>query len=241
MSWLLMNDAVDVDAGGRWAYVEERDLFVVGADNSSLSERGGTWSSLSERGDTRGFTMIELVVVVLMIAVIGGLMVPRLVGNERRRASAECDDVQRLFSTAASRSALSGQSVLIRYDGRSHVLSAKVLREVVERGEIRHAWTEDRMFVPIRLESLAFRRGSADEQELSAGGWEIVFPTGEPRPLAWLAFSANADPETAGWQVELLPDETGASKRSMRDRSRASEAGLFRKDLDAIGQGERAW
>ncbi len=194
-----------------------------------------------ESGGTRGFTMIELVVVVLLIAVIGGLMVPRLVGNARRRASAECEDIARLFSVAASRSALSGQSVLISYDGRSHVISAYVLREVVERGEVRQQWSSDLMLQPVRLESLAFRRGMADSQALSSSGWEVAFPTGEPRPLAWLAFSANADAESSGWQVELLPEETGASKRSMQQPSRASEAGLYRKDLDAIGQGERAW
>ncbi|MGE3107598.1 MAG: hypothetical protein AB7G11_16275 [Phycisphaerales bacterium] len=185
--------------------------------------------------------MIELVVVVIIIALIGGLVVPRLVGNERRRASAECEDVTRLLSIAASRSALSGQTVLITFDGRSHVLEALVLREVVERGVVRNQWTADRMIQPVKLESLAFRRGIADAQDLAPTGWEVLFPVGEPRPLTWLAFSASHDPESSGWQVELLPEETGASKRTMREPSRASQAGLYWKDLDALGQGERAW
>lgn len=185
--------------------------------------------------------MIEMVVVVLLIAVIGGLVVPRLMGNDKRRANAECEDVARLLSIAASRAALSGQSVLISYDGTSHVLSAYVLREVSERGSVKNQWATDRMIQPVRLESLAFRSGMADSLALPRSKWEIVFTTGEPRPQVWLAFSANQDPEIDGWQVELLPEETGASKRSRREPSRASEAGLFRKDLDELGQGERAW
>jgi len=187
------------------------------------------------------FTVIEMVVVVLLIAIIGGMIAPRLMRSERRLAERECEEVRRVLSIAASRSALSGQGILLSYDSREKTLNVFVLARVETNNGTRNEWQSDRMILPVKLDALAFRRGSADQQGLNASGWSVVFPTGEPRPMMWLAFSPASEPESAGWQIELMPDETGATKRRMNENSRASAAGLFRIDLDATNQGERAW
>ena len=185
--------------------------------------------------------MIELVVVVLLVGIIGGMVLPRVMRSERRLAERECEEVRRALSIAAGRSALSGQGILVSFDSREKMLKVLVLARVETNNGSKNEWQSDRMILPVKLDSLAFRRGSADQQGLNASGWSVVFPTGEPRPIMWLAFSPASEPESAGWQIELMPDETGASKRRMNETSRASAAGLFRVDLDATNQGERAW
>jgi len=190
---------------------------------------------------SRAFTMLELIVVVLLIAVLGGLIMPRLFGSDRREAERECEDVRRLLSVAANRSVVSGQSVLVKYDSQARKIDAFVLREVSSSDGVRNEWWSDIMIPGVFLDKLSFRRGTSDVQALSTGSWSIEFTTAEPRPLLWLAFSATNEPEASGWQVELLPEETGASRRRMNQTSRATSAGLFRIDLDAVGQGERAW
>jgi type II secretory pathway pseudopilin PulG len=185
--------------------------------------------------------MIELVVVVLLIGVIGGMVLPRVMKSERRLAERECEEVRRVLSIAAARSALSGQGILISFDAREKLLSVFVLARIETNNGSKNQWESDRMILPVQLQSLAFRRGTADQQGLNASGWSVVFPTGEPRPMMWLAFSPASEPEATGWQIELMPDETGATRRRMNESSRASAAGLFRIDLDATNQGERAW
>lgn len=185
--------------------------------------------------------MLEMVVVVLLIGVVGGMIAPRMMRSERRLAERECEEVRRVLSIAASRSALSGQGILVSYDSRERMLNVYVLARVETTSGSKNQWETDRLILPVRLEALAFRRGSADQQGLGASGWSVVFPTGEPRPMMWLSFSPASEPENTGWQIELMPDETGATKRRMTESSRASAAGLFRIDLDATNQGERAW
>lgn len=187
------------------------------------------------------FTMIEMIVVVVLIGIIGAMVVPRALRSERRLAERECEDVRRLLSVAAGRSTLSGQGVLVTFDARDKTISVFVLSKVDTSDGAKNAWQRDPLIPAVELQSLTFRRGTADQQGLNASGWSAVFPTAEPRPMLWLVFAPASDPEAMGWQIELMPDETGASKRQMTERSRAAAAGLFRIDLDATNQGERAW
>jgi len=210
-----------------------RERSTVRRRIGPVALRGGT--------GTGAFTMIEMIVVVLLIGIVGAIVVPRLVGSSSRRADQECEDVRRLISVAASRSALSGQTVLVRYDGADGVMEALPQVEIETSEGTRSEWKRDLMMPSVRLDALRFRRGTADAQALGSSGWSVMFTGGEPRPQLWLAFAPVNAEESAGWQVEILPEETGASRRRMNQMSRASGSGLYRVDLDAAGQGERAW
>src|SRR5262249_11116844 len=153
----------------------------------------------------------------------------------------ECQDVSRLLGAAAKKSLLAGQPVSVKYDATSRSVHMYVLKRIQGRNGDTDEWVEDPLGRPVMLDTLTYRRGAAGRQSLGEGNWNVVFQSSEPRPVLWLLFAPKADQDGAGWQVELLPDDTGATKRGAQEQSRASIAGLLRIDLDATNQGEKAW
>lgn len=191
----------------------------------------------------RAFTLVEVIVVLLMLGILSGLIVPRLLRSERRLADNECQEAARLLSAAAKRSALGSQSVSVKYDAESRTMHMYVLQRMPNRrgdSDIQE-WVQDPLVRPVKLVNLSYRRGMTDSQSLGERTWNMVFPPSEPRPVVWLLFAAKSDADAAGWQVELLPDDMGATRRGASEQSRASIAGLLRIDLDATNQGEKAW
>lgn len=191
----------------------------------------------------RAFTLIELIVVIIMISILAGFIVPRIINTGKRQAEIEATEVARLLSVAARRSALAAEVVAVEYDGTGPRLSMVVLRNVDTGRGLKQAWVADPLTPPVELTAVNVVRAVGDGQVLgTAGGrWWVDFDPSQPRPVLWLLVGDDRAAESEGWQIELLPEETSASKRPATDPSRASLAGLLRIDLDATNQGERAW
>jgi prepilin-type N-terminal cleavage/methylation domain-containing protein len=191
----------------------------------------------------RAFTLIELVIVTILIAVLIGLIAPRMIDSGRRQAEFETAEITRLLGVAARRAALSGEIVAVEYDGSVPRLSLVALRETETSRGRRRTWVEDPLVPAVELNYVDILTASADGQTIGTAGskWWVDFNPSEPRPALWLLVGRPRSDSTNQWQVELLPEETSASRRSSSQPSRASAAGALRVDLDAINQGERAW
>lgn len=189
------------------------------------------------------FTLIELIVAVILVAVLIGLIAPRMINTGRRQAEHEAAEITRLLGVAARRSALSGEIVAVEYDGTVPRLSLVALRETDTSRGRKRTWVVDPLVSPVELSYVDILRATADGQPLgNAGGkWWVDFNPSEPRPVLWLLVGRQGADASSQWQVELLPEETSASRRTMNEPSRAAAAGALRIDLDASNQGERAW
>jgi prepilin-type N-terminal cleavage/methylation domain-containing protein len=189
------------------------------------------------------FTLIELVVVILVIAVLAGFMAPRMVNSARRQADLEAAEVTRLLGVAARRAALSSEIVAVEYNAAVPSLSLVVLRDIDTGRGSRRTWVQDALVPPVNFQAATILRATADGQPVagSGGNWWVDFNPSEPRPALWILVGDARGDSTLQWQVELLPEETTASRRSLNEPSRASIAGAVRIDLDASNQGERAW
>lgn len=191
----------------------------------------------------RAFTLIELLVVILLVAVMAGLVAPRVFNSGRRQAEFESSQITQLLSIAARRAALSSEVVAVEYDGSVPQLTLVSLREEQSGRTRRRNWTQDPLVPPVVLSAVDILSAAADGQALgSAGGkWWIDFNPTEPRPAIWLLVGARGSDSGSQWQVELLPEDTDASRRTMSQPSRASTSGAMRIDLDANNQGNTIW
>lgn len=170
-------------------------------------------------------------------------MAPRLLNTQKRQADFEAAEVTRLLGVAARRAALSNEIVAVEYNSQGPSLSLVVLRDIDTGRGTRRTWVQDSLVPPVFFQAATILRASADGQPIagSGGNWWVDFNPSEPRPALWLLVGDPRGDATTQWQVELLPEETTASRRSMGEPSRASVAGAVRVDLDAANQGERAW
>lgn len=139
----------------------------------------------------RAFTLVELIVVLIILAVVAGVALPRVTGNAERRSETEARAVHALLATVAEQHAFIGASTDGGEDpeddlGAGPVPRALEYRVVDGRAEMRavHAgasgvrragaspdtqWTPERLVEPVTLEQLRVARLVIDGQEIALG------------------------------------------------------------------------
>jgi prepilin-type N-terminal cleavage/methylation domain-containing protein len=100
----------------------------------------------------RGFTIIEIVVVIVILGIAAGFVLPRVVGGSSRSVRAKADEVGSVLSALARRDAMLSQPVALDYSRETGVLRVLTLRS---DGSTR-AWASDRLLPAAEID------GSAD-------------------------------------------------------------------------------
>lgn len=70
-----------------------------------------------------GFTMVEIIVVIVIIVALAGVILPRMIGGADRALRIEAENVRQLLSTLGQRGVLGSQSAALQYDPKSQELS----------------------------------------------------------------------------------------------------------------------
>ncbi len=182
-----------------------------------------------------GFSLVEVMVVIVILGVLAALVVPRVMTMGGRRAEVAALALGDLLSVAARREALTSQPVSVGYDSeRNRVTLLALVTESSEAGA-RAAWREDRLAPPVQLGESVVASVEADGASMNTKNWRIEFSPGVRRPA--LGITVTDAKGVDRWRVELpaIADQAIVS--------RGEGKGMLGEsiDLDAGGAGSTAW
>lgn len=187
----------------------------------------------------RAFTLIELIVVIILLGVTAAIVIPRMFGNDAKRAEQAARSVASMLTAVAQRDATAFDPMLIAYERDESTLEVRVMRTGEDE---QRAWKPDLFIGSVSLEDAALRSAEIDGNRLDERGWSIEIPVNTPRPTIELVVGMAEDARSArAWRVTLLP---GASSARMTDASAAIDASAASEvvvDLDALGMQETPW
>src|SRR6056297_3423322 len=130
------------------------------------------------------FTLIELICVVLILSVIGGLIVPRITSNDARASEFRAESIAGLFSAVARKDALANEPMRLKFDREEQTLELLVLRKRAD--ERRARWVRDSLVPAVDVTRLAPRSLYLDGIAQRPDEWTIEFPQNELRPAITL-------------------------------------------------------
>ena len=203
-----------------------------------MTPAAGTTRAVGAAG---GFTLLELILVILLLALFASVTAPRLVGTQSRRADMEAESVRSLLTTVAHRAATTTEPLALVYDAESATLSAEVrrLRDTASARGQELSWRADALIAPVKLSLTELREAMTATAPLGRRSWRLELPTAEPRPALRLVLGGRADLSERVWTIDLPEGAPAAARREGTGSAGPMMTGAV--DLDALGQGNQAW
>lgn len=193
--------------------------------------------AFTPRHRPHGFTLIEIICVLAILAVLAGLIVPRITPSPDRAARAEAVELQRMLTAFAQRDIYASDPIALQYDDATSRLSLYALRRNDFSSGGKAAWTEDRIVPAITLETLQIKAIHANGSPIKDRRWRIELSQTFPRPDIVLELSRAGAPSQNNYIIDLAPRALAA--RLTPGSTPPRDTGYA--DLDAQGRGEDAW
>lgn len=183
----------------------------------------------------RGFTLLELIVVVTLLALVAAMVVPRLTGMARREADVATERLSELLAMFAFRDNAGVQQSAIWMNPDTGCVELWTLEPDVERPMEKPQWVPDRHVQPVRLPAgVELSEVRANGQSLSGDEWRIVGAPGGARPRVEMRVTAE------GFESVLVL-EPGAGVPTRVDNGVVREGARATKDLDRAGMDREPW
>ncbi len=141
---------------------------------------------MRSRSALRGFTLLEVMVVVVILAIVATMAIPRLTGNEKRAFRHTIEQVADLLTMYAQREQLGQKVVGIYHDRQQNWLRLMVLdhdEDMPLRNQA--SWRDDRYVQPVKLPPFMQSHDViflVDGREYDAGEWPLSTEIGQARP-----------------------------------------------------------
>lgn len=189
----------------------------------------------SSRTHTRGFTLIEVVIVIMIIALFAGLIIPRLSGVSQRAEKLTVDRVEDLLAAFSYRDSLASGSTAIEYSSIDHSLVLLTLWVDPDAPDDPATWSRDILVPVVRLPESLGMRVYEEGELLPDGDWSIITRIDGTRPKIEIQLFGTATDATVmldPWaQGPYVVDELAEQKTVLSDAI----------DLDAVGQDKEPW
>jgi prepilin-type N-terminal cleavage/methylation domain-containing protein len=181
----------------------------------------------------RAFTLIELIVVIMVLAIFASAIVPRLGSTVREEASSAVDKAAELVRLFAYRQSLGAQQVALWRDGADGRIHLIVKDIDPEDPDAPPEWRADRFAAPVALpDGLELVDVRADGKRLDPGEWTIAGIPGGERPKVELRFAGHgvdASVVLPSGSPSVFRVDAGEPDRVARDVIDLDESGRSRE------------
>ena len=163
----------------------------------------------------RGFSLVEVIVVCVMLAILAATIVPRMVVVQRQREEKAVLDVEDLLRMYAFRNSAGTQQIGLYYDGSIREVSLWIYDLNPQNPEGPRIWQEDRLSNPVTLpDGMIIARATADGVDFYDERWTI--PThpdgGRPRIELELVGTEKCPPARTIHVLSTDPRSTSTAK-----------------------------
>jgi len=208
----------------------------------------------------RGFTLLELIVVITIIAIMAGVFLPRMTGQTQRAAEAEAVAVQRLLSAAAERASLvGGQRLALEFSVTDNVARLALMEQANSADGSGNApaansrpetdWSQSLLVEPVALEYLQLDQAVLDGRRLDPRRWLAPLGGSQIRPSITLVLGPREKSTPTAYRLDLPTDAIAATRTAISadalagagTRAVPGAAQTRAVDLDATGRGDSPW
>jgi prepilin-type N-terminal cleavage/methylation domain-containing protein len=185
-----------------------------------------------------GFTLMEMIVVIAVLALLVTMTAPRLIGQPQRALQLAADQVADLLTMFAQREALGQKPAGIWHDAGRNWIVLMILDIDETRPEDPADWRPDPFVTPVKLPPGVPANGvlgRADGESMDFRLWPIATAPGKERP----AIEISLVGEDGATRTIVLPSHAVAPYQVESDTSLVG----FRTpiDLDAAGRSREDW
>ena len=197
---------------------------------SSTERRKTAWREVMRRG----FTLLELIVVISILAVVSSVVIPRLRGLSKGKADDAVERLSELLSLFAWRDNAGSQQCAIYMNPDSSAIELWTLEPISNRPTDPAEWMPDRFVQPVRIPEGVQLEVMADGMRLDGSEWRIVGSPSGNRALIEMRVS------TDGFDSLLLLNPSAAMPTRV-DNGKIVEDQRETRDLDARGMSREPW
>jgi len=185
------------------------------------------------RRTRRGFSLLEVIIVTVMLVLVGALAAPRFIVVQRKEEEKSIGDVEDLLRMFAFRNAVGTQQIGLHFDKDKAQLSLWILDLNPKNPTGPRVWQQDRLSSPVDFpESMTIDGASADDLEIRDDTWTITSHPDGSRPRVAISMKGR---EASGLLV--LNSYSSVPVRSDKEGTGAREP----IDLDREGRTLDRW
>ncbi|RLS65488.1 MAG: prepilin-type N-terminal cleavage/methylation domain-containing protein [Planctomycetota bacterium] len=189
-------------------------------------------SRIRSRASQRGFSLLEVMVVAALLALLAGMILPRMASVNRQRDETGIDSVADLLRMYAFRNSSMTQEIALWYDEESNVVSLWIKDIDAENPDGARIWHEDKLSMPVTLPTgMAITEALADGTVMTKSPWTIATRPDGSRPKIELRVQG----ETKESIIVLESWAVGPTRIELGEPSRSAI------DLDNEGRGLERW
>lgn len=183
----------------------------------------------------RAFTLLELMIVILVVALLAALALPRLSGTESRRFDLTADRLSDLLMVYAQRDGMGGRPVALIHNTDRNQIELLTLDIDPYQPDLPAEWRQDRLVPSVPMPAgIGIVDCRVDGDLLVEQGWAIISEPGQERPVIELTLASGDRAAT----LVLPPAAVTANRYDAYSRPAFERISV---DLDQAGRNREDW